>query len=66
MESFIEEATQYLPKFELCVKNRIIDNITYRGDDAFSYIILYFAKFGINPSEFTRDNLKQLIKMDFF
>jgi hypothetical protein len=66
MESFIEEATQYLPEFESCVKSRIIDNITYRGDDAFSYIILYFVKFGINPSEFTRDNLKQLIKMDFF
>jgi hypothetical protein len=28
--------------------------------------ILYFAKFGINPSEFTRDHLKQLIKMDSF
>lgn len=38
MESFIEEATQYLPEFESRVKNHIIDNITY-GDNAFSYII---------------------------
>ena len=64
MESFIEEVTQYLPKFESRVKNRIIDNAPF-GNDAFSYIILYFAKFGIKPSEFTRCHL-QLIKMDSF